>query len=343
MRENKTHFGWERRKRNHKVYSRGLTPFLFFLCVLFSCSLLTNLANGQSKPAQGYQVKQILFLKFGTGNSEKEVGVLGNPYCGPGALAIDKSENIYLTDPGNKRILIYSNKGDFIKSVQSDSDRSVLEVNDNGDIYTTYFKENKYKVLKIKSTGEKIKTDQTAGIIYNDTLFGSDGSKRFFFESNEKPSMKFNEPLLLKKDFYQTYGDKKDKNHFVNIRTEKIKRIVHENNVVLPNFIKIPLAGKNQEELGWGLDWKILGFDDTGNIYLLLGILGKYPHVLKEEKIQIFSLHGNLISEIPLDLDACFSQALNPLFFKVDKQGNVFQLLNTQKGVYVFEWVKQQN
>jgi hypothetical protein len=102
------------------------------------------------------------------------------------------------------------------------------------------------------------------------------------------------------------------------------------------DILKIPILDKQ----GLRLKWKILGFDDDGNVYVLEGYFGKYPMLLKEEIIQVVSRDGVLQSEIVLDVDACYDNGLNQHFFSVDKKGNIYQLLTTKTGVCVFKWIK---
>jgi hypothetical protein len=297
---------------------------------------------GQSKPADGYQLKQILFLNLVmNGNANNEVRILGNPNCGPGAMAVDKDENIYITDPGNHRIQVFSIKGNLIRSIPTDSSLSALEVNENGDIYTAYQGNNyRDKVLRIKNDGEVIKTDQDWGIIYNDTLWDYKGNQIFNFEKNPSISSKFNEPLFSKKDVTLTT----DENGYrvINIRTEKINRIAKKyGKGTKSDLIKI----SPDDDPRMTLSYKVLGFDDDGNVYLLEGYYP--PHYLDsnanlnliEERIQIYSIEGALVSEIPLDIDACYCRSgVNEKFFSVDKKGDIFQLLTTQTKVCIYKW-----
>ncbi len=292
---------------------------------------------GQSKVVNGYTKQQILYLQFG--NGDKEVRVLGNPFCGPGAMAVDKNENIYISEPGNHRIQVFSSNGSLIKSVPTDSAVSSFQINETGDIYTTYLADKfKLKILRIKSNGEKIKYEQKWGPIYEDSLLDETGNKIFSFEDRPSTSSKFNEPLFLKTDVTNTYNRKRGGDWFLHIRTEKINRIAQKNGkATISDSVNIPLENKRSMHL----EYKVLGFDDDGNVYLLQGYSRNHYMDLKEEEIRIYSIEGTLISEIPVDIDACYANGLNQHFYLVDKKGNIFQLLTTQTGAYVYKWIKE--
>ena len=293
---------------------------------------------GQSKPANGYVKKQILFLKWGHGNNE--IGLEKDHY-GPTGFAVDKNENIYITDPWNKRILVFSINGKLIKSVPSDALGPSLEVNDDGDIYTSYEVNNRGKILRITSNGERKKFDQDWGGIHQNAVYDSRGEKVFSFDNNKSVSsgsLKFNEPLFLKKDVSVTYDKRRGGNGFLNIKTEKINRTLQkQGKSAVPDLIKIHLVDKPRLRL----DHQVLGFDNDGNVYILMGYIRNHYMDLTEEKIQVYSVNSVLVAEIPLDIDFSYNGGPNSDFFRVDNQGNIFQLLNTETGVCVYKWIKE--
>lgn len=308
-----------------------MSLFLFLLVI----GSAARQAISQPKPAKNYEKKQILFLKWGSGDGDKEIKVLGNPFCGPRAMAIDKDENIYIPDPANNRIQKFSIRGDLIKSISTDSSASALHVGENGDIFTA----RAGKVLRIENNGKKIQYEQKWGTIYNDSLLDESGNKVFSFGEIPSISSKFNEPLFLKKDTWKSYdrSDKKNVKEIIFVKMDKINQnLEKKGKKSSANILKLSFEQKK----GSWLSWKVLGFDDCGNVYILVGYVELSYQDLTEEKIQIYSMEGKLISEIPVEVDSCFWSSLNERLFSVDKQGDMFQLLNSKSGVYVYKWVK---
>ena len=268
--------------------------------------LISGDSFAQSKPAKGYEKKQILFLKWGPGNYEIGLKAINH---GPTAMAVDKDENIYITDPWNKRIQEFSIDGKFIKSVSSDGIGPPLAVNDDGDIFTTYGSNGKWtgKLQIIKKTGERIKCNQSFGEIYNENNSDVQNGQKFFsfyqIKGNSPAawnSSKFNEPLLLKKDMtvIRDASDENDVKSVVTIKSEKISRLFRKNGKLIgADTIKLNLP---YEENGAWLDLKPLGFDNDGNIFILMGYeTPSYGH-LTDEKIRVFAIKGNMRAEIPL-------------------------------------------
>jgi hypothetical protein len=304
-----------------------------------SCGLLCH-TSAQSQPAEGYEKHQILFLKWGAGDHEIGLDALNN--SGPTALAIDKNENIYITDPVNKRIQIFSIAGNFIKSVPSDAIVPSLEVDDEGDIFTTYSLNGKWsnKLLLVQKDGKRIKYEMPSGIIQNSILYSYDGKKIYSFGDNGQKKFsnsRFNQHLFFKDDFKYSVDKQYGGNVVLIVSTKKIKEVLRKDGKTTnSDSIEISLSNKKD----FSLCSKVLGFDDDGNIYIATFYRRFGTNNYSEPSIQIYSMDGKEVAKIPLDIDFCFGGFINENLLQVDKFGDVYQLLSTKSGVYVFKWIK---
>jgi len=314
----------------------GLTSFSFFLVLLLA--VFARSAFSRSNSINGYVKKEILFLKWGSGDYEIGLKAINH---GPTAMAVDKNENIYITDPWNKRIQVFSIKGKLLKSEPLDAIGPPVDVDDDGDIFTTYSTDGNRtrKLLLIKKNGERIKGTQGFGTIRDNKLYDYHGKHFFSFDSSvgKFTNTKFNEPLFFKEDMEKSINENGGGNGFLIIKTEKIKNAIQKyGKTVSADSVKIPIVMKKH----YWPDWRVLGFDNTGNVYFAIDYsrLGGDEHI--DPKIQIYSINGNLEMEIPLDIDFCLGGWIDPDFLKVDALGNIYQLHNTESGVYVYKWSK---
>jgi NHL repeat len=307
---------------------------LFFIFLSANIFLVGNQVSAQSRPAIGYVKHQILFLRWGSGNYEIGLKAINH---GPTAMAVDRNENIYIADSENERIQVFSNTGKLIRSVSSDAISPPLEVDDNGDIFTTYNSNGKItdKLLMIKKDGQRTKYEMNYGFIEGHYLYSFNGEKKLSFGDNKESdysNSKFNPHLFFGEDIKNS-----KKKHLI-ISTKKISKEMKKfgRNITSDSIeIQIP------EKYGFNTYMRFLGFDNEGNVYYGLSYsrLGTDSGYV-EPSIQKYSSEGEKVAEIPLDMDYCFGGFIEPQLVKVDKSGDVYQLLNTKSGVYVYKWIK---
>lgn len=86
----------------------------------------------------------------------------------------------------------------------------------------------------------------------------------------------------------------------------------------------------------------ILGIDDAGNIYEICGFYkGKLGVSVDQESVFVFSLDGKLQAEIPVQIDECAKEGPFGPLFKIDIQGNLYQLSTSEQGVCVYKWTRE--
>lgn len=117
------------------------------------------------KPSKVLTYKQEVITVADAGEGEKDVGILigrgeGELSAGPSNIAVDKDENIYISDYANKRIKKYDKNGTFIKNIippiypwqslvdneknlyvfeqRSNGNNEILKINQKGEILLKY-------------------------------------------------------------------------------------------------------------------------------------------------------------------------------------------------------------
>lgn len=319
-------------KKKHLFFI--LRIFVYFCGLSFFC---TNAFTGLK-----YMKKEVVFMKWGSG--ENEVGLLMNgvgdgvTYCiGPRVMDIDGEENIYVMDGKNRRIKVFSPEGKPLRViVLGKNEGGILSVDEDGEILTEGLHEKKgsYPIL-IKKNGERVKYKQIEGdFLEGGIIYDMDGNKvQTVNENSDSTTRKHALHLFHDKDYERDTGGKVSVkiSQFKNRFFEKYKKNLTSNNL---NF---NLPKKN----GYLIESSIIGMDNAANIYVLWGY-GPSVHTdrLYEEYISIFSVDGELIWKIPIQLDMC-ANSVYPDLFMIDASGNIYQLLNLEDGVHVYKWVKQ--
>ena len=90
----------------------------------------------------GNTVKRIAFQKDGVaelfvGNADGKFGKGDKEFDGIGAIACDASGRLYVTDYCNDRVQVFSDKGEFLKSIKINSPNMIQVDPNNGDIYVS--------------------------------------------------------------------------------------------------------------------------------------------------------------------------------------------------------------
>lgn len=251
------------------------------------------------------------------GSGKEELGILiepETPPIGPSSFSVDRDGNIYIADPVNSSIKVFSGKeGKLLKFIPFKGFPDDIAVSENEDIYIL---------------------DRTSSEIFIIRPDGKQESKRIESDFSLEPSK-----LILWKGEVFVRGEKKIKNlslekkheisYFYEVeyisRNRGILKKLNSEGVLLSEF---PIERDNMVSL------EFLNEDGEGNIYIQIEFLISENDVrLEARKI---NSSGEIVSVIPIPENDYFVWTSRLLF--VDREGKIYQVLPKRDFVKVNVW-----
>ncbi len=253
------------------------------------------------------------------GAEENEVGIVIEPEIlpiGPHSFSVDKNGNIYIADPVNSSIKVFSNKGKILKVIPFKDFYDDLMVSPDGDIFI--LKRDSSEIISIKTDGKK-------DTIRIEPEISIESSKLFLWKRKifVKSSDKFSLLSFNGKGFYE-----KIPYIFSAEYIEKGIGIVRKIDSTGRTLLKFPVGRENLVSI------EFLNEDVEGNIYIQIEYLISDNSVGLE--VLKLNASGGIISKIPVPENDYTIWTSRLLF--VDEKGKIYQVLPKRDFVRVNVW-----
>lgn len=290
-----------------KFYMQKMNFYGFKISIL---SLLL-LLNFSSEP----KILTTYIINYGSGDDE--IGLLIEPEAppvGPCSFSVDSRGNIYIADPVNSSIKVFSGKEKkLLKIVSFKGFPDDIAVSEDGGIYIL---------------------DRTSSEIFIIRPDGKQESKKIESDFSIEPSK-----LILWKGEVFVKGEKKIKNlslekkheisyfyevEYVSRNRGILKKLDSEGVLIL----EFPIERDNMVSL------EFLNEDNDGNIYIQIEYLISEDDIGLEVRKMSFS--GEIVSVIPIPENDYFVWTSSLLF--VDQKGKIYQVLPKRDFVRVNVW-----
>lgn len=331
-----------------KMLTSGLA--LFLSVVLIS---IAQLAWAQSNFGNGLIEKEVLFLKWGTEDSQvglsktvENSGLIAQEhkiqaeidYKYPRGFQIDEDANVYIIDSVNRRVQVFDKDGNFLKSVPSEK-LGVVAIEEDGDIYLSEHSKD-YKTSYIKRISKEGKQTQFTfpiGWHVSGNKFVDKNGKVLSVIADKKNVGIANVPIKLIRgeDFEYGLGGKKNfkiKVSKINDRLQVLQKKADYSDISLPVIQKKGFP-----------NIEVLGADNDGNIYLFYDYYEKHvpgdPEHLGgtvEEDVYVYSLTGTLKNKIPLPINVFSRDYDSPPILR--SNGDLYHMWISKDGVHIYKW-----
>jgi hypothetical protein len=296
-----------------------------------------------------YTKQQLLFLKWGVGDGEigmKETKVTPShwhpsdtDYITPFTFGVDGEENIYILDLLNRRILVYSKKGEFLRKIETDQTTPNMLVGDDGDVYWNKMSKDYKKFYTVRVTKNKERF-QYPGLVgehvLGNKIYDGAGTPVVVMGDKKNEVSPLKPPRLFEPDIKIERFSKKT----ISISTSKLKKYLKTKNISLNvSQIDIPIENK----AGLSNVPYVLGVDEKGEIFIWYGF-GKSPPALFDltgEKVYVYSSEGKLITSFDVELNELKPEEPFPFYVKLGDKGDVFHMWVSKEGVYIYKWSPQ--
>ncbi len=252
------------------------------------------------------------------GSEENEIGIIFEPETppiGPHSFSVDKSGNIYISDPVNSSIKIFSCDGKFLKVIPFKDFYDDLMVSPDGDIFI--LKRDSSEIINIKKDGKinRIKIETEISI---------EPSKLFLW----KGEIFVRRADKVRLSSFKGGVSEKIPYIFIAEYMEKGKGIVRKIDSSGRTLLRFPLERENLVSI------EFLNEDFEGNIYIQI------EYLISENSVGLEVLRlnpwGEIISKISIP-ENDYSIWTSRLLF-VDEKGRIFQVLPKREFVRVSVW-----
>ncbi len=296
------------------------------LLLLLSFALFFSPVFAGDSEKISFTKKEIAFFKW---NYFKKDGKKCDIFI-PKVLHIDGDDNLYFLY-WNDLVYVVSADGKTVKKIDWGNNGGLEIVGENGNLYSQIIGKKGEGVgfILTKPDGSKIEykniplSSVKNGIAY-------DSSKQESITITDEVDKPERLPAQL-------HWEAKHRNKFT-IYTDKLNS--HLKNIkrhVNPEKIQIEIEKKD----GLRGDYTLIGVDDNGDTYFFCFYLPLEvrdgPWV--EADVMVYSIGGQKIAEIPLELDY-FSKQTFDKDVLINIHGDVFQMWVSQDGVHISKWAK---
>jgi hypothetical protein len=320
---------------------------LIFLLLVSNCSV--------SHAQLQFSKKEIAVVKWGNKNDQ-----IGSSPNSIGLFSLDGMGNFYIADCENKKVLVLSRDGTFIRSVSLDDPTKIIQgrnalADSAGNILVPFNDSktgfNEFSYLVIKPNGERefyVEKQKTAQNWKNlcEKIKKEEGMGESYFDAwySRPPA-----------DMDEISDDKIGIN-----RDELVKRLAKKNKTIEDaddvdveiNFSSLAEIRKDEvdfQKFGKKVTANLIGVDNEGEIFLLCGFSYDpekvYQPSIVSELVAVYSLEGRLLSTIPMAVGTFEEQdGMGPLDvydFAVNRKGDLFHIFRSKDGVHVLGFSKQ--
>jgi len=309
--------------------------------------------------------KKVIF-RVPFGSSEETLG-LGLPveppldsYVAPGAMAVARNGDIYLADPLNKAIKVYSQQGKFLKKIPFDHDLLKdfgLDAQDNlyvlgsSRLYKKEFHQDAFQALgpSLNEAHNVEVTPQGHAIVLDYTLPPNDNLRTQkldkegkVLQSTEQHNFdlnmfEFEDEQGRKVGFFKLGGGPAGAQYKITRDTGSKEEVIYEGYVPEGYYYR---------------SLEVLGFDKKGDMYFLRIISPDIPTETPDqiaEKINktevwvdILDISQGKISSVRLEPDMrLYGEFATPHIFDVDIHGNIYQMQADTQGVVIIKYSKK--
>jgi hypothetical protein len=320
----------------------------FISILLFFVFSPSEFFGGSIPSAPNFTKKEIAFFKWGQANENINLKVeerqkvnsgtreatISKSFYWPRYFKMDGNDKIYF-DNWNGQILVLSDEGQVIKSLDTEKTGNLFDVDGGGNLYGGYNKKNKkIGFIRTKPDGSQV--------IYNNFILNRvENGVAYPFHgvgNNKNEPITFydvsNKPKTLPPSYYYL---KQTKYGSLSIPTKNINDYYASNHKMITGTnIRITIPEMDGEVPYYHL----FGITEDGLCYFFCGYQKKYTppsNPWDRAYVLIFSSIGKLIEKIPVETDYFDGQILAGEM-SVDIHGNFYQMLALKDGVHFIKW-----
>lgn len=306
------------------------------------------LGDSKKKSENLYNFINISHIDYGF--NDEQIGLFlesGVPPIGPESFWVDDNGRVYVCDTANKKIKLFSAKGEFIDQVSVDFKCNDVAVDDQNNIFVMDSSRKLIHCFSMKQLLSVIAVDKS--LISNANLLNiSDGKLEIITNEQERYLVCEPEQFSLL-DAEKNNGDSNDK---VILRKPVIRKNKSRLSLKRTNDLKLEItfldndsnsrkttgkktSGKTVLPISDVVSSTFLGSDRAGNCYIQVEQMSESGYGVN---LCVYVLNPEGKTDYVIDKIPNNYRAYTAKLLQVNGQGDIYQLLPTEQGVEINCW-----